>query len=61
MPSLAMRRQRAKEMRELPDNIRSASIAASDNVIGFGRFVHQEKQVSLSRAYHKPIKPEGAA
>lgn len=46
--------QRAKQMRELSDEVREAFIAASDNVIGFERVIERRKQVELARAYRSP-------
>lgn len=52
----------AKPMRELPDNLRSEAIAASDNVIDArDLFDDRQRQIALARSYGRPQNPNGAA
>lgn len=46
--------ERADQMRALPQDARLAAIDAADNVVGFDRISHRNKQVALRSAYRKP-------
>lgn len=47
----------AEAMRKLPQAEREEAIAASDNVIGYDRFMAKHRQVELRDAYRKPSGP----
>lgn len=56
-PDMSTRIARTNAMKKLPQELRESLIAKSDNVIGYGRFIDRQKQVSLRYSYRKPIKP----